>query len=240
MRWRRIGWRRALCLALVGLVVAPPLLYLGAAVALGALALNEEFVATPDERGGVPVFLRTNGIHADLVLPALGAHYWTREFPRAVVIDLRRVASVADYDWIAFGWGDRAFYLNTPAWRDVRLATAWHALRGQGPAAMHVEYLRRPEDYDGTMLWLSEDQYLDLVAYVRAGFALDAQGRPERIEHPGYFGTDAFYAATGHYSAVLTSNEWVRRALAHAGVRVPRWAPFDVALYWQADRIAER
>jgi hypothetical protein len=37
---------------------------------------------------------------------------------------------------------------------------------------------------------------------------------------------------------VLTSNEWVRRGLAKAGVRTARWAPFERALMWQAERVA--
>jgi hypothetical protein len=36
---------------------------------------------------------------------------------------------------------------------------------------------------------------------------------------------------------VLTSNEWVRRGLAQAGVRTARWAPFDRALFWHAERL---
>jgi uncharacterized protein (TIGR02117 family) len=100
---------------------------------------------------------------------------------------------------------------------------------------MHVEYLRRPESFDVRLLWLSEDEYARLVGYVRDGFRrAPVTGAPIRIDHPGYGATDTFFEGVGSYSAVLTSNEWVRRALDRAGVRTARWAPFDQALLWHA------
>ncbi|MCU0951048.1 MAG: TIGR02117 family protein [Burkholderiaceae bacterium] len=232
--------RRALrwLAALVALLLAPPLAYLAAAVLLGVLPVNGDWRPTPEERGGVPVWLRTNGVHADLVLPAQSPHDFTRDFPRAALIDLSREPSLLPFNWIAFGWGDRGFYLNTPTWADLEWRTAWRALTAQGPSAMHVEYLRRPEDYDVRLLWLSEDEVGRLVAYIERHVVREATGRPRRIAHPGYFATDAFYEGVGSYSAVLTSNEWVRRGLAEAGVRTARWAPFDRALMWQAGRAA--
>jgi uncharacterized protein (TIGR02117 family) len=101
---------------------------------------------------------------------------------------------------------------------------------------MHVEYVRQPDAYAVRPLWVGADEYARLAAYVRAGFRRDRQGAPTRIDHPGYFATDAFYEGVGSYSPLLTSNEWVRRGLAQAGVRTARWAPFDRALLWQADR----
>jgi uncharacterized protein (TIGR02117 family) len=220
--------------AILVLLLAPPLAYLVCALLLGLLPIHADWRPTPLEQGGVPVWLRTNGVHADLVLPAGQPHDLTREFPRAALIDAAREPSVPPFAWIAFGWGDRGFYLNTPTWADLDAGTAWRALTAQGPSAMHVEYVRRPQDYDTRLLWLSADEYLQLVAYVRAGFERDPAGAPIRIDHPGYFATDAFYEGIGSYSPVLTSNEWVRRGLAQAGVRTARWAPFDRALLWQA------
>ncbi len=215
----------ALALALI----AVPLVYLLAALALGLVAVNRGFRDSPD---GVVIYVRTNGVHAEFVLPARGAYDWTREFPLLTVVDYKRLPSLAGFDWIAFGWGDRAFYLQTPRWSDLRPGIAFNALAGLGPAAMHVEYLARPYDYRSVRVDIDEAQYRRLVDYVRAGFARDAQGRAVRIDHPGYFATDAFFEGTGHYSPWFTSNEWVRRGLAQAGIRTAAWSPFDVALFW--------
>ena len=82
---------RSFALALV-LLLAAPLLYLAAALALGLWAVNADWRPTPEERGGIPVWLRTNGVHADLVLPAVAPHDFTRAFPRTALIDFRREA----------------------------------------------------------------------------------------------------------------------------------------------------
>lgn len=210
-------------------LVAVPLAYLLAALALGLVPVNRGFRDAPN---GVVIYVRTNGVHAEFVLPARGAYDWTREFPPRSIVDATRVPSLAGFDWIAFGWGDRAFYLHTPRWRDLRPGIAFNALAGLGPAAMHVEYLARPHDYRSVRVDIDEAQYRRLVDYVRAGFARDAQAGVVRIDHPGYFATDAFFEGTGHYSPWFTSNEWVRRGLAQAGIRTAAWSPFDVALFW--------
>jgi uncharacterized protein (TIGR02117 family) len=86
-------------------------------------------------------------------------------------------------------------------------------------------------------LSVSAAQYRRLVQYIRASFARDALERPRKLPLAGYFDRDAFYAAIPRYSPVLTSNDWVRRGLAESGVRAPRWAPFDVALFYQLSRV---
>lgn len=222
---------------MAAVLLAVPFAYLFAALLLGLLPVNVDFTSTPESAGGVPVYLRTNGVHADLVLPAVDPHDWTREFPRAALIDSARTGGgVAAYNWIAFGWGDRAFYLTTPTWADLRVRTAWQALSGQGRGAMHVEYLRRPQDYEVEPMWISPEEYAALVAYVRAWFARDAGGRVQRIDHPGFGAADAFFEGEGGYSPWLTCNDWVRRGLAQAGVRTAAWSPFDRALLWHARR----
>lgn len=215
------------------LFLLPPLVYTLLALLLGLVPVNRDFRPAREEAGGVVIYLRTNGVHAEFVLPARGAVDWTREFAPLSIIDTKRRATVAGLDWIAFGWGDRNFYLETPHWRDLRARTAFVALSGQGRGAMHVEYLAHPADYRSVRVVIDENQYREVVDYVRAGFARDQQGRPLRIDHPGYFDTDAFYEGTGSYTLWLTSNEWVRRGLAAAGIRTAMWAPFDIALFHQ-------
>ena len=225
MRWR---WLIVGAVA----VAAAPLLYVLIALPLGLLPVNRDFRPTPPERGGISVYLRSNGVHADLVLPASSPHDWRDEFPLDVVVDMKRVAAPGSLRWIAFGWGDRGFYVQTRTWRDLRAGAVTVALLGLGPAAMHVEYLARPQDYRVQRIDLDPNQYRALAAALRAGFQRDPNGSPRRIDAPGYFATDAFFEGTGRYTLWLTCNEWIRRALASAGVRTAVWAPFDVALYW--------
>ena len=218
-------------LRLVAAIGAAPLAYLLLAVALALLPVNRDFRPTPADAGGVTVYLRTNGVHAELVLPAATPYDWRIELPPAEVVDAARLSRPPALDWIAFGWGDREFFIRTRTWGDLRPAAAMSALLGLGPAAMHVEYLARPQDYRVRRIDLSPAQYRRLVDGLRAGFDRDAAGRPRRIDDPGYFDTDAFYEGTGRYTLWLTCNEWIRRVLAGAGVRTAAWAPFEAALF---------
>ncbi len=225
---RRRRGLRALLWPVRGLLAlaALPAAYLAAALALGALPVNRGFVEASD---GVAIYVRTNGVHAEIVAPTRAAGVdWSIDHPPQ---HFGRLA--APLAWIAFGWGDRDFYLNTPTWRELRLRTAIFALSGLGQGAMHVEYLDRPEAYAAKRVRISPAQYRRLVDYLRASFRRDGAGRPLRIDAPGYFDTDAFYEAIPVYTFWFTCNEWVRRGLAHAGVRTAAWAPFDSAIFWQ-------
>ena len=42
--------------------------------------------------------------------------------------------------YVAFGWGDRAFYLETPQWRDMKVATAFKAVAGLGDTVIHATF----------------------------------------------------------------------------------------------------
>ena len=111
------------------------------------------------------------------------------------------------------------------------------ALTGLGPGAMHVEYIESPRAYKAREVKVSPEQYARLVAFIRASFERDAGGRPHRLNLPGYFSSDAFYAASDRYKFWFTCNDWVRKALTEAGVRAPLWAPFDTALFYQLQKI---
>lgn len=220
---RIFGWLMALVLLAVGA-------YALTAVALGAIPVNSAFVESP---GGVPIYVRTNGVHAELILPTREAGVdWSIAHPPR---DMRAVAK--PLNWIAFGWGDRGFFASTPTWSDLRIATALAALGGTGPGAMHVEYVDSPLSYKAHEIKVSRAQYLRLAAHIRSSFARDATGQPLRADVPGYFAYDAFYEASLRYRPWFTCNDWVRSALSEAGVRAPMWSPFDIALFYQLRRI---
>jgi uncharacterized protein (TIGR02117 family) len=206
--------------------VVVPAAYLLVALVLALIPLNADFRPTAD---GIPIYVRTNGVHAELVLPTRSAGVdWSVDHPPS---DMRSLA--APLPWVAFGWGDAGFFASTPTWSDLRLDTALVALSGTGEGAMHVEYLGNPGAYAGREIRLSTAQYARLVEYIRASFAPGSDGRPVKLRAAGYFDTDAFYAARPRYTFWVTSNEWVRRGLTVAGVRTPVWAPFDSALFFQ-------
>jgi len=166
---------------------------------------------------GVRIYVIDNGIHTDLVLPMFAeADGWSNLVRPEHFSD--PASAVATH--LAFGWGDRDFYLNTPTWWDVNPLRIGKALAGGGPTVVHVERMAEPRAGNGVRaLMLRPDEYRRLVGFIRASFA---GGAPVR----GYGGADVFYAATGRYSAINTCNEWAGRALRTAGVRMGAWTPF--------------
>lgn len=220
---RGLGW-------LIAAAILIAATYVIAAIALGALAVNTSFAEPAD---GIPIYLRTNGVHAELILPTHTADInWSTEYPPS---HMRSLAEPTE--WIAFGWGDRGFFAHTPTWADLSPTTALLALSGVGPGAMHVEYIESPRSYKAREVKVSREQYARLVAHIRASFERDAAGRPKRAPLPGYFADDAFYEASYGYKLWFTCNDWVRKALTEAGVRAPIWSPFDTALFYQLQKI---
>ncbi|SEM80156.1 conserved hypothetical protein [Sphingomonas gellani] len=195
--------------------------YVAAGLTGGALAANGEW-RQPDE--GVTIYLEDNGIHTDLVLPK-----------RAAGLDLSPLTPARDladprfagYPWLAVGWGEAAFFLDTPNWSDLRLATVLHAGLGSDRTLVHVEHVPqpRPDAVNGTRrIVLRPEEYGRLVRFVAASI------RPGGARHRGYDRYDAFYEASGHYDALRTCNAWTGSALRHAGVRVGRWTPFPITV----------
>ena len=219
-RRRRTSLAKRIALALL----AVPALYLLAAL-IGALVTVNSDWREPDR--GIPIFLASNGIHVDLILPAQEQGLdWQPLLPRS---DFAVVP--ADAGWIAFGAGERRVYLDTPTWGDMTPRTAWSAIAG-GERVMHVEWTRDPS-YAAREIRVTPEQYRRLWAAVRAGFVLDRDGKPVRIDHPGYGPRDAFYEGYGTASAIDTCNQWVASRLRLAGVKAPVWSPFPEGVTWR-------
>lgn len=216
--------RRAALAVLFGL-----LLYLAAAVLLGLLPGNRHYQPAAD---GIAVILYSNSVHSALQLPLqAGGVNWAQVFPPQ---QLAAGSRQPGWDHVLIGWGERRFYLETPRWRDLKAGTALLALTGLNRGALHVEYdAALPPGPHAIPLTLSPAAYTRLAAFVLASAKLDGYGRARWIAGHHYADNDAFYEAHGRFSLFNTCNQWTRNALAAAGVRVPLWAPFDTALFWQ-------
>ncbi len=190
--------------------------YIVAGLIGGAIPTNRAW--TPPAQG-IKIFIETNGVHTGIVVPKVAAGIDWRPLLRADHLADPRYAA---YDHVAFGWGERAFYLETPTWADVKPLTVLRAGLGSDRTLVHVDHIPRPRpDADTRAVVLRPREYRRLAAYLRASFA----ERPEHLR--GYYGYDAFYTSRGHYSWVRTCNAWTGDALRHAGVRVGAWTPFS-------------
>jgi uncharacterized protein (TIGR02117 family) len=219
-RRRKSSWPVRIALA----ILAIPALYIFAAFVGSLIPINSGW-KEPDR--GITIYVADNGVHADLVLPAEAEGLdWRPLLPKS---DMANVPAGAQ--WIAFGAGERRVYLETPTWGDLSPKTAVIALTG-GEQVMHVEWSRDPT-YSAREIRLTSEQYRRLWASIRAGFELDPQGKPIRIDHPGYGPRDAFYRGVGKANAIHTCNQWAASRLRLAGVKAPLWSPFVQGLMWR-------
>lgn len=213
--WRRWWKWPAWALALL---VAPVLLYALASTIGAAIPVNNGW---REPETGVRIFVENNGIHTGIVVPVSAEGVDWRDLVRPEDIADPRFAA---HPYLAFGWGDREFYLNTPSWSDLDAARALRALIGSGSTVLHVERVAEPAAESGVRtILLRPDEYHRLAAFIRDSFATGGDGRAPS-QH-GYGDWDSFYAARGRYNLFVTCNEWTGRALRRAGVRIGAWTP---------------
>lgn len=209
-------------------VVALVLLYLGMTFVLSRIPVTAEEQVQAD----IPVYLLSNGVHTDIVVPV---HHpladWQRFVPAS---DSRGGDSTAQ--WVAFGWGDKGFYLETPTWADLTARTAFRAAFALGGSAMHVaRHQRLEEGPDCKRFLMDEAHYARLVQRIKAGFRTGSDlPLPIPIHTDAVYGTtDAFYEGTGRYSLFHTCNTWTNNVLKNAGQKACLWTPFDTGILRQ-------
>ena len=209
------------------LLLALPLLYLAGALAGGLVPANWGW---EEPERGITIYVQTNGVHTWIAMPKVTPVMdWRRLMPAEHI----RASQYAG-DYIAVGYGNREFYLNTPAWSDLTFGRAVRAAVGNGPSLMHVYHERRPVAGDGQRpIVLTVAQYRRLARFVESSFDRDGSGNAIPLIGQGYGQSDVFYEARGGYNLYYTCNEWAGDALRDAGVRVGIWTPFTQSIMWR-------
>ena len=222
-RWRMF---RRVARIVVCLILFYPIINL-----VGLIPVNNDFKTSPD---GVEVFVISNAVHADLVMPIRHDSIdWRERFPAECFVGNTDRAT-----HIAIGWGDKGFFLETPTWADLKLSTAARALLWPSDSCMHV--VLTGEDYlgeDARSIVMSMEEYERLVNFIQSSFQVDEDGANIQIEGFAYAKNDAFFEAFGTYHCVNTCNSWVGRGMKSAGIRTP-WLthlPKTVFLYLPKD-----
>ncbi len=205
----------------VGIVI----FYLLLALILAFVPVNAD---SKQPEAGITMYLSSNGVHTDLIVPIdSGSRNWLELFPARHLRNPDR-----SYSYIGFGWGDKGFYLNTPTWNDLTVATVCKAVFIPSATTLHVSYFgsATATDRQCKKIVLSRAQYEKIAEFIRNSLALDQSGDPILITGEHYHCCDAFYEARGKYSFLYTCNNWTNEALKRAGVRTALWAPFDRAI----------
>lgn len=177
----------------------------------------------------IPIYIYTNGVHADIVMPVKNEiHDWSEKVPFSDTKSKRN-----SYQFVGIGWGDKGFYLNTPTWAELKFSTAFKAAFWLSESAMHCTfYEKMTEAADCKKIMISKNQYKELVNFVDKKFDKDAKGNYIFIPTDAVYGdNDAFYDAKGKYSFLNTCNTWANNALKAAGQKAAFWTPSDYGIF---------
>ena len=199
--------------------------YLMVAYILSNISIDEE----PENSKDVSIYILTNGVHTDLVLPIQNE---LKDWSEDVLFE-NTVSKDITVKWIALGWGDKGFYLNTPTWNDLTFATAFRAASGLSTTAIHTTfYYQMSESASCKKIKISKQQYQRLIAYIQKSFQLDKDGHFIHIQTNANYGkNDAFYEAIGSYTLFKTCNTWANNGLKSCGQKACLWTPFDTGIF---------
>lgn len=213
---------RNLILGIFGFVV----LYL---VAAFVLSLIPVYTTDRDPAKDITIYIKTNGVHTDLVMPLRSELIdWSQKIK---ISNTKANDTLAQY--IAMGWGDKGFYLDTPQWSDLKAKTAFKAAFYLGTSAMHTTFYNTiNEDKDCVAIPISKEEYQQLIDYIQQSFQYDANGDPLLITASTYGNHDSFYEANRKYSLFYTCNTWTNNALKASGQKAALWTPADKGIFW--------
>ncbi len=191
----------------------------------GLFPVNRSFVETED---GIEIFVFSGEFHSDIFLPL-----------KTDVADLRSKFDPSHFehspDWMthmAFGWGDRDFYINTPSWSDLKFSTACNALLIPSETVMHVSFSNSPQGHPQVKsVKISKKQFEELLAFINSSFDRDEAGQVKYIPGEAYGMPDAFYRGSGSYHGFRTCNCWVGDALKKTGVKTGWFTPLPKTVY---------
>jgi uncharacterized protein (TIGR02117 family) len=211
---RCLRWLKRLALLVVSCISFYFLLAL-----IGLFPVNNNFRETPD---GIEIWLISNAIHTDIVLPIqTEAADWRARLPGETFS-----VDAASATHVAIGWGNKGFYINTPTWNDLRFSTVLNALFWPSESCMHVTLCTAEGIPNGARsIKISAAEYQRLIEFINSGFRHRADGSVILIPHAGYGPADAFFEGEGRYHCFNTCNCWTGRAMQAAGIRTGWYTP---------------
>ncbi len=175
------------------------------------------------------IFILSNGVHTDIVVPVKSSEYdWSKEIRFA---DTQSKST--DFQYVGIGWGDKGFYLDTPTWAELKFSTAIKAAFWMSESAMHCTFYNNfPPDEEYHKIVLTQQQYQELIQYIRKKFDRDKNGNTIKVETNAVYGkNDVFYEAKGTYSFLETCNTWTNRGLKVAGQKAALWTATDFGIF---------
>jgi len=205
-------------------IVAFLIVYIVATLILSRITVNSEPVASND----VEIFINSNGVHTDIVVPVKNeVKDWSKD-----ILFKHTKSQDSLMRYVAFGWGDKGFYLDTPEWSDLKASTAAKAAFYLGTSAMHTCFYKSlKEDEECVRVTISKEDYADMVKYISESFRMDENNKVQWIENQSYGNYDAFYEGEGRYSLFYTCNTWANNALKAGHQKGALWTTYDGGIF---------
>ena len=204
------------------------LLYFLSAIVFSIFSVDKE--AEGKDVADVAIYITTNGDHVDIVLPLKNDQVdWSKEIKFK-----NTVANDTNAHLVAFGFGDRDFYLKCGMLDKITTSIAFRAGTGLGTPAMHTIFYQGLERSAACIkIMLTTAQYYRLIMYIEKSFKTDGAGHYINIKTDVHFDdNDAFYEANGSYNIFFTCNTWANDALKAAGQVACLWTPFDQGIFY--------
>jgi uncharacterized protein (TIGR02117 family) len=208
-------------------------LFLLLLISYGLLVTLMSYVTVNDKEAAidepkVDIFILSNGVHTDIVVPVKNDTFdWSKQikFEHTKAKD-----STAKY--VAMGWGDRGFYLETPTWADLKVSTALKAATGLSSSALHTTFYKTmKEDAYCKKIQISTTEYQKLVVFINDSFETKS-GSTIKIKTDAVYGkNDIFYEAKGSYSLFYTCNSWANQALKAANQKAALHTLTDTGIF---------
>ena len=205
-------------------------IYLFSAFVLSRIRVEKEIASASD----VTIYILTNGVHTDIVMPVKNPQIdWSTE------IKFRHTLSKDSImEYVALGWGDKGFYLETPTWADLKFSTAFKAAFSLSTSAIHATFYKNMNEGETCKkISISKEQYARLIKFIKNSFKTNLNGNFIHIVTNANYGKDdAFYEANGSYSLFHTCNTWANNGLKNCGQKACLWTPFDTGIFYHYDK----
>ena len=198
------------------IIVLIPFTYMLVSLILTFIPINSEKGNSEKNKS---IYLNSNGVHLNIIIPK-------------DQIDSTLLAGLIydDQDqYFSFGWGDRNFYLQTPAWGDLTFKNAFVALFLKSPTLIHLKRYSAARG-DWVEIKVDQDQLKKINQYIYDSFYIDSLNSKVILNNKGYSNNDDFYEALGSYSFYNTCNSWVNTGLKNVGIKACLWTPFEFGL----------
>lgn len=178
----------------------------------------------------IDIYLISNGFHSDIVVPIK-----SEEMDWSEIIKYKHTLSNdSSFKFIAFGWGDRNFYLETPTWSHLKYDVAFQALFFLNRSAIHATFFYNMFESESCIkISINSQNYMKLIEYIIGELIFDKNGKVLQIENLQYDNNDAFYEAKGSFTLFYTCNTWVNEALKTANQKACLWTPFEEGIFYQ-------